>query len=241
MQFHVASYRAGVTILQASSAFTEITGVLTSITLQEISSRQHLRQARIDGRGKQGKAGIQDGLNEIIKERLTVAPLGWISQVPVFERDEGTGKGFWTMDFRKDFDSANPHSGQRGRIGIEVTFNHAEAMPWTLIRPTLAYQAETVIPGSRIDVAAIVIGTDNLKGRGRERRMDSAVGTYERLRTLIPKMKWVLPAPIVVFGLDWADGGMLGDVEYIDMHQTNSGMQVAAEPASGRGSQEERP
>ncbi len=142
----------------------------------------------------------------------------------MFAPDPAAGKGFWTMDFHKRFD------GQRNGVAIEVTFNHAEALPWTLIRPTLAYQSEAVLEGSRIDVAGVVIGTDHLKGRGSTLRMDSSVGTYERLRTLLPKMKWVLPAPMVIFGLDWEDGGREGPIDEINLYELTSGLPFPMAP-----------
>jgi hypothetical protein len=219
VQFHVASYRGGYVALRGAEAFGELVGVLASLDLPEVESRRARRQAELDARGNGRRtAGIQSGLNDLIKDRLTDGSLHWRSQVPVFSPDRGSAKGFWTMDFHKRFPS------QRNGVGIEVTFNHAEALAWTLIRPTLAHEASTVIPESRIDVGAIIIGTDDLKGPRRNRRMDSAVGTYERLRTLLPKMKWVLPVPLVIFGLDWAEGSQVGSVEEIDLHEDASGL-----------------
>lgn len=224
MRFHVASYRAGHTILAATPAFEEIARVVSEIPLEEITRRRGARQAKSDATGKEGNAGIQRGLNEIIREQLSSLPFPWRPEVAVFDPDPGTRKGFWTMDFHKRFDAL------RNGVGVEVTFNHAEALPWTLIRPTLAYQSETVLPGSRIDAAVVIIGTDQLKGDRGHLRMDSAVGTYERLRTLLPKMKWVLPAPMVILGLDWAEGGQIGKVDEIDLYSTMSGLAPSEKP-----------
>ena len=122
------------------------------------------------------------------------------------------------MDFAKPFREGI-------RVGMEVTFNHGEAIPWTLIRPTLAHESEGVLPKARIDVGVIISGSDHLKGTRKEGlRMDSAVGTYERLRTLLPKMRAVLPAPLVVYGLDWAEGGLSGAPEEISLHTSQSGL-----------------
>ena len=177
------------------------------------------KQAEADAVGKTRRnVGIQTGLNEIFRERLTGLPEPWKAEVPVFEPDEASGKGFWTMDFRKSF------TGLPNGVGVEATFNHAEALAWTLIRPTLAYQSEAVLPGSRIDVAAVLIGTDQLKRGPEGNRMDSRSGSTERLRTLLPKMKWVLPAPIVIFGIEWGDGPQIGDVEEIDLYTLSSGL-----------------
>ncbi|MCI4326222.1 MAG: hypothetical protein L3K16_01085 [Thermoplasmata archaeon] len=218
MQFRVASYRGGMVALKGAGAFDELAAVLGSISIADIDARRRHRQASMTAKGAKRTAGIQSGLNAAIRETLARVEHGWRTEVQVFDADEGTDKGVWTIDFHKQFPSL------RYGVGLEVTFNHAEALPWTLIRPTLAYQAETVTRGSRIDIGAIIIGTDHLKGPGKDRRMDSAVGTYERLRTLLPKMKWVLPAPMVIFGLDWADGAQSGPVDEIDIYEERSGL-----------------
>jgi hypothetical protein len=218
VQFRVASYRGGLVALRGAGAYDELASVLSSISIADIDARRQRRQESMSSRGTNRTAGIQSGLNAAIRERLSGKELGWEKEVPVFEPDPASEKGVWTIDFHKRFPSL------RYGVGLEVTFNHAEALPWTLIRPTLAYQAETVLPGSRIDVGAIIIGTDHLKGPRGNRRMDSAVGTYERLRTLLPKMKWVLPAPLVVFGLDWVDGAFAGEADEIDLYEHGSGL-----------------
>jgi hypothetical protein len=204
--------------MAASSAFEEVSSVLAGISLAEVDERRAMRQAEATEKSQRTHVGVQKGLNQILRERLGACSPPWRSEVPVFPPDPGSGKGFWTMDFHKRFPRL------RNGVGIEVTFNHAEALPWTLIRPTLAYQSESVVKGSRIDVAGVIIGTDQLKGGRPRLRMDSAVGTYERLRTLLPKMKWVLPGPMVIFGLDWAEGGQTGDVDEIDLYALDSGL-----------------
>ncbi len=231
VQFRAASYRAGYIVMNSTGAFRELSDVLAGITLDRIAERQRQRQESYSGRPGRHKAGIQAGFNDELDHTLTSREHGWDCQVPVFEPDSGSKKGYWTMDFKKSFPPL------KYGVGVEVTFNHAEALPWTLIRPTLAYQEVEVKLGSRINVAAIIIGTDNLKGNRRDGslRMDSAVGTYERLRTLLPKMKWVLPVPMVIFGLDWKDGGMVGEVEEIDLYAAQSGLPTSSggeEPSS---------
>ena len=223
VQFHVASYRAGYIVMNSTGAFRELSEVLTGITLDRIAERRRQRQESYSGRPGRHRAGIQAGFNDELDTILTSHEHRWERQVPVFEPDSGSKKGYWTMDFKKTF------APLKYGVGVEVTFNHAEALPWTLIRPTLAYQEVEVKLGSRINVAAIIIGTDNLKGNRRDGslRMDSAVGTYERLRTLLPKMKWVLPVQMVIFGLDWRDGGMTGDVEEIDLYVSQSGLSTS--------------
>lgn len=217
MQYHVSSYRQGFELLSTANALEDLVTSLESLTLETISQRRLERQKVLNERaGLRGprKAGIQDGLNAELERLLTHPDRAWRSQAPLYEADAGTRKGFWTMDFHKLF----PHEFG---VGIEVTFNHAEALPWTLVRPALAYQSDDVLPESRIEVGAIIIGTDQLKGRRSDAgglRMDSAVGTYERLLALLPRLKWVIPVPLAIFGLDWADGRMAGSPTRVNLH-----------------------
>lgn len=208
MRFHITSFRNGYRVLDSTPALREISKVLAGITIDEVDTLRRERQKR-----QKAKAGIQDGLNKIIRERLGAN--GWDPFVPVFRADDATRKGLWTMDFAKRYDDSFA-------VGLEVTFNHAEALTWTPIRLTLAHEAEHVLPKARIDVGCIIIGTDDLKGRGNDKRMDSAVGTYERLVTVLPKMRAVLPAPLVIFGLDWSDGGLSGTVKELDLHSSHA-------------------
>jgi hypothetical protein len=62
------------------------------------------------------------------------------------------------------------------RIGVEVSFNHAEAIPWTFTRLNLAGESDRVLPEHQIDVGVAFFATETLK---RWSRMDSAVGTFE--------------------------------------------------------------
>lgn len=221
MQFHVRSYRQGFELLTAAGASEDLITSIESITLSNIEARRTERQAGLTSRAETSgqrprKAGIQDGLNAELDRLLTHPDRAWRPQVALYKADAGSGKGYWTMDFHKVFPK------DLG-VGVEVTFNHAEALPWTLVRPALAYQSDDVLPDARIEVGAVIIGTDHLKGSRRDPgglRMDSAVGTYERLLALLPRLKWVIPVPLAIFGLDWADGEMVGSPERINLHGT---------------------
>ena len=92
----------------------------------------------------------------------------------------------WKMDFL------------RGRIGVEVSFNHAEAIPWQFTRLNIAGESERVISDSRIDVGVVVTADQSLK---KWSRMDGAVGTFDAFRAWLREMKPILPIPILVIGL----------------------------------------
>ena len=91
------------------------------------------------------------------------------------------------MDFLKD------------RVGVEVSFNHAEAIPWQFTRLNVAGESERVIPESRIDVGVVITATRSLKAWA---RMDSTVGTFDRFESWLREMKPILPIPILLVGLD---------------------------------------
>lgn len=225
MRFHLASYRHGFELLGTVGAIDEILTAVESITLNSIDQRRSERQEAENKRsaasgGRPRKAGIQDGLNAELVRLLTHPDRAWRSQAPLFHAASETGKGYWTMDFHKFFP-------QDFGVGVEVTFNHAEALPWTLIRPSLAYLSDEVLSETRVEAGAVIIGTDHLKGNRREvggLRMDSAVGTYERLLTLLPHLKWVVPVPLVIIGLDWADGGRVGSPARVNLHGQTAAM-----------------
>jgi hypothetical protein len=219
MQFHVSSYRQGFQLLETAGAAEELLSTLESLSVDTIERLRDERQRGIDARAgarSRGprKAGIQDALNSELDRLLTNPDRAWRAQAALYRADAGSRKGRWTMDFHKMFPD-------EFGVGIEVTFNHAEALPWTLVRQALAYQSDDVLPESRIEAGVVIIGTDHLKGRRTDPgglRMDSAVGTYERLLALLPRLKWVVPVPLAIVGLDWADGKMIGKPERINLH-----------------------
>lgn len=214
MRFHVRSFRRGLPILKASGAYEELVETISGIQVSEIQARREELQ-----RSSKQTVGIQRGLNEALRRELSERR-GWEEEVAVFPPDPGSKKGVWTIDFIKSFEEGI-------RVGLEVTFNHAEAIPWTILRPTLAHEADHVLPRARIHLGVIVIGTDNLKGNRLEGfRMDSAVGTFERLMTVLPKMRSVVPTPFVVFALDWADGGLASQPKEVDLHRSDSGLEA---------------
>ena len=90
----------------------------------------------------------------------------------------------------------------KGGIGVEVSFNHAEAVPWTFTRLNIAGESSVVIDDHRIDVGVAFFATEQLKQWA---RMDGAVGTYELACTWLEMMRPIMPVPILVVGLDATD------------------------------------
>jgi hypothetical protein len=119
----------------------------------------------------------------------------WTPEPRLFASEENDLRK-WKMDFLN------------ARIGVEVSFNHAEAIPWTFTRLNLAGESDRVLPEHQIDVGVAFFATDTLK---RWSRMDSAVGTFEIACAWLSMMKPIMPIPILVVGLD-AEGWAPTDV-----------------------------
>ena len=129
-------------------------------------------------------------VNALIDRRLRELG-GWTPQPHLFEAAELEK---WKMDFRKD------------GIGVEVSFNHAEAIPWQFTRLNIAGESERVVEEHRIDVGVVVCAAPSLK---RWARMDSAVGTFQQFRAWLREMRPILPVPLMLIGLE-AEGWPMG-------------------------------
>jgi hypothetical protein len=215
MKFELASFRSAHHVM-GEEALAEVTSVVEGLSFSDVRSRW----------ATMPRSGPQAAFNEAFEQSLS--RLGWSTQVQVFAKDPEFGKGIWTMDFRKEF-SDRPER----RVGIEVTFNHAEGMAWTVSRLDLANEAEQVLPGARIDCGVVILPTDELKafkirkmvggprakGSDAERdyKMDSSVGTYKRLRTMLPKMRNFVKVPLLIVALHPEEGGQHGELTYITM------------------------
>jgi hypothetical protein len=139
---------------------------------------------RFQASGRRIPAGGQTALNALFRERLV--PLGWESEPRLFASgDEGLRR--WKMDFIKDY------------VGVEVSFNHAEAVPWTFTRLNIAGESDRVVDEHRIDVGVALYATERLKSWA---RMDGAVGTFELACVWLEMMRPIMPIPILVVGLD---------------------------------------
>ena len=195
MEYETHNFRNALAVLGNRPEWEELVREISSISREEVLGVQQDYQDS----GKRVPAGAQSAVNEVFRRRLL--PLGWEHEVPLFSRDDPDLAG-WTMDFVKRSLICNGNRREGFGLGVEVTFNHAEGIAWTLIRLNLAGESSEVLRASRIDVGVAIYPTREFKQWG---RMDNAVGTYDRACLWLDKMRPVLPIPIAVIGLqpDW--------------------------------------
>ncbi len=135
MNYQYYDFRNALVILRSRASFGELESALHSIEAEHVLGAYSAMSEARAGRRSRPPAGGQGALNRVIDDLLSRA--GWESQPPLF-RDRTLEK--WKMDFRKE------------GIGVEVSFNHAEAIPWQFTRLNIAGESDRVLEDNRIDV-----------------------------------------------------------------------------------------
>lgn len=186
MERVIEDFRHAERLLRGQAAWESLDQAIRSITREAAIDEQRGRL----GAGRVPKGG-QSALNRILDGLL--AADGWERQVRLFDE---TDLEKWTLDFRRD------------RIGVEVSFNHAEAIPWQFTRLNIAGESERVRPEARIDVGVVIVAERSLKVWS---KMDASVGTFDTFRAWLQEMKPILPIPILLIGLS-AEGWAPTDV-----------------------------
>ena len=199
MYFEIYNFRNALAILNSRTEWRELNDVLLSISRQDIIAAQ----VELTARSNRSPAGAQRAINSIFKERLPRPE--WFPERRLFDEGEGLttqDRRRWAMDFVR---RGNPPEGGRDEdfgLGVEVSFNHVEAMAWTLVRLDLASEGTGVQPDARIDVGVAIYASSALKKWG---SMDSSVGTYEQACQWLELMRPVIPLPIALVGLHPSD------------------------------------
>jgi hypothetical protein len=180
MQHKIESFRLAGEILSHRPEWKEFEKVLKDVSAKQVLAIYD----EICGSGKRAPAGGQIPLNEYFRRKLI--PLGWKKEPRLFNDPTGELRG-WKMDFLKN------------KVGVEVTFNHAEAIPWIFSRLNIAGESERVQKESKIEVGIAVFASESMK---RWSRMDNAVSTFELASAWLREMKPILPIPLLLIGLD---------------------------------------
>lgn len=184
MDFITHDFRLAGEILDNRAEWAELVDVIRGISMADVVTTHLSFVEAADKAGKKRPAGGQKAINALFRERLQ--PLGWHPEPRLFADDGDKDKAAWAMDFIKS------------RVGVEVTFNHSEAIPWTLTRLNLAGESAEVVDQSRVEVGVAIYATKAMRNWA---KMDSAVGTFERAKSWLDLMKPVLPIPIAMVGL----------------------------------------
>lgn len=188
MDFVTHDFRHAREILENRDSWSELAQAARSITRDAVVQTHEAFKST----GRRVPAGAQTAINQLFREQLQ--PLGWIPEPQLFPAVEHDLRK-WKMDFLK------------ARIGVEVSFNHAEAVPWTFTRLNIAGESEKVLKEHGVDVGVAFFATESLKRWG---KMDSAVGTFELAIAWLEMMRPIMPIPILVVGLS-AEGWLTSD------------------------------
>jgi hypothetical protein len=186
MDFLVQDFRNAQVILRQRQAWASLERALWSIDATMILNAHARLEEDRKRKGKDAPAGGQTAVNDVFELLLHPAD-GWRTQVSLFRAKELEK---WTIDFLRD------------RIGVEVSFNHAEAIPWQFTRLNIAGESERVVEDARIDVGVVICASRAFK---RWARMDSAVGTFDQFKAWLREMRPILPIPMLLVGLDAPD------------------------------------
>jgi len=154
--------------------FDDIIEVITSISDADLIAEY----------GKVNEMSLSKAINLLLKERLVKR--GWHAESPIFQTD-AYSKGRWRLDFAK------------GKVSIEVAFNHGEAVAWNLLKPVLASQLNHIEKAITTEVGVIICATRALRKAG---LFDNTVGDYEKFKTYLRPLQAVLPTPILLIGLE---------------------------------------
>lgn len=205
----VEDFRHAERLLRGEPAWISLDQAVSAITRELVITQQQNLQAA--GRGPKGG---QSALNRLFETFLLAAD-GWESQPRLFH-DPALSE--WKLDFRRD------------RVGVEISFNHAEAIPWQFTRLNIAGESERVRPEARIDVGVVITADKSLKQWS---NMDGAVGTFDAFRAWLREMKPILPIPILLIGLS-AEGWPPTDAFPGTAHGTRGGMTQRLTGPAGR-------
>ena len=205
MDFEVHNFRNALAILQYRSEWHDLCNVVQGISREMIIDKQ---EAIVAATGKRPK-GAQTAMNALFKKELLRSP--WQKKCRLFEQDYlfgGSKTTGWKMDFLIRGDPLIQGSEVDFGMGVEVAFNHAEAIPWTLIKMNLAAQFEDVKTESHIDIGVGIFASESFKSWG---RLDGTVGTFGQAQRWLSISRHAIPTPMVLVGLNPRDGSVSED------------------------------
>lgn len=197
MRFVTHSHRFAAPIIQSDSLLAEryaqFTGAIEGITDEELVDDFLYRKSHPRARSRQESLApryiksMSASINSLLRERVMEYP-GWQSEVDIFNDEDSPERHTeWRLDFACD-----------DAFCVEVAFNHAEAIPWNLLKPVLACELNHVRKAVQGRVGIYVCATEPMKRAG---NFDGVVGSYEKVLRYLQPMMNQLTIPIMVIGL----------------------------------------
>ena len=193
MHFEIYNFRNALAILDPRSEWADLRSAIYGISRQDVIDTQEEIASR-----KRRPRGAQQAFNAIFKNRLPNPP--WNPERKLFQEGEVRRRGSlakWAMDFVARGNAPPGADKSDFGLGVEVSFNHLEAMAWTLVRLDIASEGNAQ-ESARIDVGVAIYPSIDLKSWG---KMDSSVGTFDQASRWIQIMRPVIPLPLAIVGL----------------------------------------
>ena len=174
-----ANHRQIKSLIQSpefASEWNEIQEIIKSITDEDIIQYHKYKVSS-------KTMSLSVALNKLFKDRFTEK--GWLPEPYIFQ-DKEYQTNVWRLDFAK------------GKISVEVSFNHGEALAWNLMKPTIASELNHVDKQIQTQLGVVILATQNLKQLG---CFDGAVGTWEKAVRYLKPLQNKLTIPLLLIGL----------------------------------------
>lgn len=184
MRYKLHSYRNALTILKNEDEFKgsweQIEQVLDTLTDERIINCFNENYAS-------SNKSLSTSLNQLIKDDFS--NLGWSTQSAIFLDPEyqSNRTNYWRLDMSKN------------NISLEVAFDHASVIAWSLLKPVLASEPNHVQKAIQTKLGVIICATEKLKKTG---NFDAAIGTYERFISHLRPLRNQLSVPLLIIGLE---------------------------------------
>lgn len=127
---------------------------------------------------------ISEVVNKLLKDQFVKR--GWKAESAIFQDADYEKDGVWRLDFAK------------GKVSVEVAFNHGEAVAWNLLKPVLASEYNHVKKAVQTEIGVIICATKEMKDAG---GFDSAVADFEKYKSYLVPLQSYLTSPLLLIGL----------------------------------------
>lgn len=182
MDYVLKEHRNALTLVENNKKYAEDFKSLTDV-IKSITDRDLISGFNSDRTKSKSLKSLSTTINRLIKERLVER--GWNRESKIF-RPADYKNGAWRLDFTK------------GKICVEVSFNHGEAAAHNIMKTILASEYNHVEKEFQSEIGVVIVTTSELKKAG---NFDGANATIEKyLSYLKPYMSYAT-SPIVFIGL----------------------------------------